>query len=138
MSISPRPIDRDRDGAANPILRPARARDVVRFSKYVLPRFVGVVAELEGAFIGAGVVIWGDGNRPFLCLEITDELRKRPKFLHRTTLDLINAVAPNVDFLYTMESAKEPTANRWLRRLGFQDTGETLNGERVMSWRKSS
>ena len=120
-----------------PMLRPARPTDVIRFSRYVLPRFVGVVAELEGRFIGAGVVIWGDRNRPILCLEITDELRRRPVFLHKTTLSLINAVAPSVDVLYTMESSSEPGAAKWLARLGFEDAGETVNGERLL-WRKSS
>ncbi len=121
-----------------PSLRPARARDIVRFSKYVLPRFVGLIGEVDGRFVGAAVVVWGDKGRPFLCFEITPELRKHPKFIHQTALAVINAVAPNVDFLYTMESSSEPTANRWLRRLGFHDTGEALNGERVMIWRKSS
>lgn len=120
-----------------PTLRKARAQDVIRFSKWSVPRFVGVVAELDGQFIGSGVVVWGDKNRPILCLEITEELRKRPVFLHKTTLDLMHAVASSVDVLYTMQSRNEPTAGRWLERLGFKDTGETVNGERLLSWRNS-
>ena len=119
------------------IIREARADDILRFSRYTIPQFIGLVAEEDGRFIGACVVVWRD-KRPILCLELTQELRRRRVFLHRCAAVFIGTVAKSLDVLYTMESPAEPTANRWLRRLGFEDTGELLNGERLFQWRKSS
>lgn len=120
------------------IIRPARARDILRFSRFTIPQFVGWVGEEDGKFLGASVVVWRTPEMPILCLEITPELRRRRMLLHRFARQFIDTVAKQLEVLYTMESPEEPTANRWLKRLGFEDTGERLNGERLYRWRKSS
>lgn len=122
-----------------PKLREMRATDMVRFSRVKLPQFYGVVVELDGREIGAAAVFWGDkkDRRPFLCLEITDELRTRPLFMNRVGKAIIAAAVKASGRLYTIESADEPTASRWLNWLGFEPTGETIKGERVLRWQQS-
>ena len=119
-----------------PSLREMRPTDVVKFSKYCVPKYVGVMVVEDGKDIGAGVIVWGDGNRAFLSLEISDELRKHPAFMHRVAKGLVKAGAETGE-LYTIEDADEPTAPKWLERLGFRPTGELINGERVLKWQPS-
>lgn len=116
-------------------LREARARDVVKVTKYLLPpQFVGVVAEDEGETIGIGLILWLN-KRPFVTLDITDRLRAMPRLLHRVGVTLVKAGSQHCEELFVMEDSREPTANRWLSRLGFRDTGEIIAGERVLKWK---
>jgi hypothetical protein len=110
---------------------------MARMAKYALPQFYGVVGVLDGKDIGAGAIVWGDGRRPYLCMEITDTLRAHPIFMHRVAKSLIKAALAVCGELYTIESADEPTAQRWLQQLGFVPTGEFINGERLLTWQKS-
>lgn len=108
-----------------------RARDMVRYSRYTVPRFAGVIVELDGVEIGAGAIVIGIGGRPFLSLEITDTLRRFPVFLHKTGKRLADAGVSQLGELYAIESSKEPGAGRWLQRLGFVLTDELISGEKV-------
>lgn len=104
---------------------------MVKHSRYTVPRFAGVVAELDGQEIGAAAIVIGIGNRAFLSLEITDTLRRFPIFMHRTARQLTEAGVSQLGRLYAIESAKEPGAGKWLERLGFVPTEELIDGERV-------
>lgn len=117
-----------------PKLREMRARDMVRFSRYTVPRFAGVVAELDGQEIGAAAIVIGVGNRAFLSLEITDALRRFPVFMHRTAKRLTEVGVSQLGALYAIEDAREAGAGVWLRRLGFAPTDEFIGGERVYQW----
>lgn len=119
-------------------LRDARARDVVRVTQFALPvLYAGVVAEDDdGEVIGTGLIVWV-GKRPFVTLDITDRLRAMPRLLHRVGKTLVRAGAQNFQELFVMEDSREPSANRWLARLGFGDTGERIAGERVLKWKPS-
>lgn len=121
-----------------PSLRLMRARDMVKHSRYVVPRFAGVVAEIEGREIGAAAIVIGIGNRPFLSLEITEDLRRFPVFMHKTARQLTDVGVSQLGELYAIESSREPGAGRWLRRLGFLPTDERIDGERVYKWHQSS
>lgn len=118
---------------SGPSLRQMRARDMVRYSRYVVPRFAGVVAELDGKEIGAAAIVIGDKGRPFLSMEMTDALRRFPKFMHRTAKQLTDAGVSQLGALYAIESQKEPGAGKWLHRLGFVPTDELIGGERVFA-----
>ena len=110
-----------------------RARDFVKYSRFHIPKFIGYVAENEkGEIAGGACVAWDEKNRPMLCLELGDEIRKRPIFVHRWAKTLIKAAIEACGSLYTIESIKEPTASKWLARLGFVPTGELINGERLL------
>jgi hypothetical protein len=115
-----------------PKLRTMRARDMVKHSRFIIPRFAGVVAELDGREIGAASIVIGDGQRPFLSMEMTDEiLRKFPIFMHRTARMITEVGLSQLGELYAIESSREPGAGRWLRRLGFVPTEEFIGGERI-------
>jgi uncharacterized protein (DUF736 family) len=120
-----------------PALRVMRATDMVRFTRYALPKFYGVVVMMDGAEIGAGAIVWGDKGRAYLCLEISDALRKKPIFMTKVAHSLIAGATSGGGELFTVEDAEEPTSPEWLSRLGFVDTGEKIGKERVLSWRKS-
>lgn len=110
-----------------------RARDMVKFSRYTVPRFAGVVAEIDGEEIGAAAIVIGVGGRPFLSLEITDKLRRFPVFMHRTARQLTDLGVSQLGELYAIEDTRETGAGRWLQRLGFVPTDERIDGERVYS-----
>lgn len=116
--------------------RKMRARDMVRFSRYVLPKFFGEMVMNDGREIGAVAIVWKD-TRAFLCLEITDELRRFPVFLVKIGHRFINAAIAAGCELFTLEDKEEVTSKRFLEFLGFADTGEVIDGERVLQWRKS-
>ena len=123
-----------------PDTREMRARDMVKLSRHMLPRFYGEVVLHEGKEIGAVSVIFIEEMkyRPLLCLDITPELRKFPKFLVQIGRRFIkDAVAEYGEILTAEEADGEPTAKRFLEFLGFADTGETLNGRRVLKWQWS-
>lgn len=120
-----------------PETRPMRRTDMVKESRFIVPKFVGVVVMHEGRDIGSGSIVWGDDDRPYLSLRITDELRKFPVFMVKTARKLIEATIQVNGELYTLEDKEEPTAPRFLEFLGFVDTGETIQGERVLKWQRS-
>lgn len=114
-------------------LREAKPTDVVKFSKIVSPRFFyGIVAECDGRLVGMGVIVWGLMNRPYVCLNAEDELRARPLLMHRIGKMLTETGRKVCGRIYTIEDATEPKAAEWLKRLGYADTGEVLNGGRVL------
>lgn len=113
-------------------IREMRPTDVVKYSRFCVPKFYGVVFVEDGEKIGAGAIIWGDGNRPFLCLEITERLRKMPVLMTKTAKRLIAATIQACGEVFTIEDKDEATSPRWLERLGFVPTGEDIKGERVL------
>lgn len=116
---------------SEPSLRIMRARDMVKFSRYTVPRFAGVVAELDGQEIGAAAIVIGIGGRPFLSAEFSDCLRRFPVFMHRTAKRLTELGVSQLGELYAIETSSEAGAGRWLERLGFVPTKEKIDGERV-------
>lgn len=117
------------------LVRKMRARDVVKFSRFGVPEFIGYVGESpSGEFLGAVCIVWGKNNRAFLCLELTDKIRRRPIFMNRWAKAMIKAAHEAGSELYTIESAKESGAARWLERLGFRPTDELQGTEKVWRW----
>ena len=118
--------------------RRMRARDMAEQAKYVLPKFYGEVVVKDGRDIGSVSIVWmPHDRRPFLCLQITDELRKAPVFLVKIGKRFIAAAMSTEGQLFTLEDKEEPTSRRFLEYLGFKPTGETIEGERVLTWQKS-
>lgn len=120
-----------------PSLRRMRAADMVKQSKFTLPRFFGVVVVSDdGREIGSGSVVWGIKGRPYLSLEITDELRQKPVFMVKAAKQLIEQAIEEAGEVFTIEDKDEPTAPRFLSFLGFVPTGENVQGERVLKWQR--
>jgi hypothetical protein len=114
------------------------AEDMVKLSRYVLPRFVGKVAEIDGKFYCACCIVWAPDGRAFLCLDASDKFARSAVFLHRHARLFIQEVAQVLDVIYTVETAAVPTAKMWLERLGFLPTGNLIQGERELVWQRSS
>ncbi len=116
-------------------LREARAIDVVKVTRYALPRFVGVVAEEDGEMIGIGLVLFVKGRRPFVTFDKTARLRQMPRLMARIGFKLVKAAVQACGEVYVMRNSQEPGSDRWLDRLGFQPTDERIAGETV--WKLS-
>lgn len=115
------------------MLRPARARDVVKFTRYYLPaRYVGIVCEEDGEVIGMGAIIIGDKDRPWVVLDVTPRMREKKVTLHRVGRLIVDAGVKAFGKVYVMQDRREPTSKAWLERLGFRETGEVHRGEIVM------
>jgi hypothetical protein len=115
-------------------LRDARARDLVKFTRKAVPlKYVGIVAEDidTGELIGAGTIVWGVKDRPYVCLDITPKLREMPFLMHRIGKTITKAGVKVCGEVFALESSAEPTSERWLRRLGFIPTGEIIRGQRL-------
>lgn len=115
--------------------REARPQDVVKFTKvFCPPKFYGLAVEEDGELIGLGVIVWGRERRAWLSMEWSPALLKHPFFVHRVTKMLMRAAGQAGETLYTIESKEPKGAAKWLARLGFTDTGEAWQGERVLRW----
>ncbi len=119
-------------------VREATPTDVQKFCRIVAPMwFIGVVAEDETeAIIGAGWVVWGDENRPWVCFEGDRQIKAHKALVARWSLRLVRAAQIACDELYTIEDPSELKGSRWLQWLGFRDTGEIRQGNRVLKWQK--
>jgi hypothetical protein len=127
-------------GSALITVRQARPTDVQKFSRYIMPpNFIGVVAEDETKeIIGAGWIVWGDQDRPWVCFEGTEAMRPHKQTVARWSLRLLRAAQQTCDELYTIEDTQDLRGSRWLEWLGFRPTGETIKGLRVLKWQKQS
>lgn len=108
-----------------------RATDMVKQSKYIMPQFYGVVAEMDGEEIGSCSIVWGVKGRAYLSLESTDKLKQKPVFMIKTVRKLIEGATRSGE-LYTIEDKDESTSKRLLEFLGFKPTGEDIEGDRVL------
>lgn len=118
-------------------IRLARPTDVQKRLKYMVPDdFVGYVVEKEGRFMGMGWVIWASDGRPFVFFEVADEARALKVRIARWSVRFLDAVKKVCDELYVIEDASEPGSTKWIEWLGFEDTGETVKGLRVMKWQQ--
>lgn len=121
-------------------VREARPRDVQKFCRIVAPVwFIGVIAEDEaGDVIGAGWVVWGDENRPWVCFEGDGRIKAHKALIGRWSVRLVRAAQAVCSELYTIEDRSELNGSRWLEWLGFRDTGEIRHGNRILKWQKHS
>lgn len=114
--------------------RPAKATDVVKFTRYACPAdFAGIVGEVDGEVAGLGIIVRGVENKFWLCLEVTEKGRGLAFPLHRMARRLIKAWSGE---LYSLQSTIEAKSEKWLRVLGFEPTGRVLNSEGLI-WRRS-
>ena len=117
----------------------ARPTDVQKYCRIIAPLwFTGLVAELDGEIIGAGWVVWGDQNRAWVCFEGDTRIKEHKALIVRWSLRLVRAAQQVCDELYAVEDAEELQGSRWLEWLGFRDTGEIRDGDRVLKWQKQS
>ena len=118
-------------------VRQARARDVVKHTRYFCPSdFVGYVVEDEGEFMGMGWVVWADDGKPYVFFEVADEARKFKAHIARWSLRFMKTVSRVLEEVYVLEDETEPGSKRWIEWLGFEDTGRMVKGHRVLKWQR--
>lgn len=112
---------------------PARAEDYATPPPY---RSWAVVVKKDGKVIGIGGLWFPPHMPPILWSEITDELRALPVTLHRTGLrSIAKARSLGVKIMYAITEVGFEAAERWIKRLGFEETGEVKDGNKVHIWR---
>ena len=116
-------------------LRPARARDVVKVTRYIMPKFAGVVAEEDGETIGTGLVIFIEG-RAMVTFDKSERMRQMPRLVSRIGFNLVKAARQACGEVFVVQDSREEGSARWLEKLGFKPTDEIISGEKV--WRLSS
>lgn len=83
------------------------------------PTTEGLAADLDGKLIGIGGFAHYQG-RVWAFLNLTPEARPFKVTLHRAALDLMKRARARGFFnVYAQTDGSEPTADRWLKRLGF-------------------
>lgn len=110
------------DGLSKVNLRPANREDLDQFEHY-RPTVEATVAELDGKLIAVGGFAFLQGM-VFLFLELKPEARRFKVTMHRMALAMIEkAKRRGFKFVYAQTDGTEPTAPRWLARLGFIEIG---------------
>lgn len=90
----------------------------------------------DGRKIGMGGLAFPPNMVPFIWSEISDELRAMPVTLHKTGLRYIEeAKALGLKVMYGTTDVGFEAGERWIRRLGFEETGEVKDGKKVWIWR---
>ena len=64
------------------------------------------------------------------------EIRAHKALVIRWSQRLVTAAQQVCDELFTIEDQAELQGSRWLEWLGFADTGEVRQGNRVLKWQK--
>lgn len=115
-------------------LRQARASDVVRVTKFALPPAAGLVAEENGETIGTGLILVVNG-RAIVTFDMAERMRHYPRLFVRIGFMLVEAGIQAFGELFVVQDSREPGSMKWLKRLGFTPTDETMSGEQV--WKRS-
>lgn len=95
-----------------------------------------VVVKKDGKVIGIGGLGFPPHMPPVLWSDISDELRALPVTLHRVGLRVVaEAKSLGVRVMYATTDMGFEAAERWIKRLGFEETAEVQDGKKVWIWR---
>jgi hypothetical protein len=112
--------------------RPATPED---FDEPPVYRVRAWTAFKDGRKIGIGGLGFPPGMPVVLWAELTDELRKHPVALHKIGLmGMREARASGVRYMVATTDIGFEAADRWIKRLGFVETGEVQDGKKVHAW----
>lgn len=123
---------------AKVLLRDARRSDLAAFVPNVPFRLMALTGEDEaGNILGVGGVAFLPDGRKMAFTELTPEARRHPVTLHRAALRALDmARAAGVRELVATTDAKvTPAGERWLVRLGFEQTD--IGGVAVWVWKNN-
>lgn len=113
-------------------VRNATKEDVERFkgSPGVGPSFKAMAGLIDGKPIAIGGLAFASGVVVAFA-DVTAEAKKHPVQLHRTALKVMaDAKAAGHRVIYAKLDENEPTAARWLARLGFKP----VDGKGLYLW----
>jgi hypothetical protein len=89
------------------------------------PSVKAVVGVLDGKPVAIGGIAFKNGMVE-LFADIKDEARPYKHHLHRTALRLIKDALKEHKYVFAAADEKEPTAAKWLSRLGFKHMNKNL------------
>lgn len=113
-------------------LREMRPTDLVKLTKLISPMFIyGQVAEVDGEIVGGGCVVYGRMGRPWACLHGSDDVKVRPVTVVKAMIAGLKECQKHVPEIYAMQENE-----RLLKWLGFKETGEEIDGHKVMKWKQ--
>src|SRR4051812_21119541 len=108
----------------SPEIREATRADLEEFCAGRLgPSVKAIAAVLDGRVIGVAGLAFKDGVVVAFC-DTTDELKRFRTFLHRRAVAFMREARAGHRMIYAQMSHEEPTAKRWLTRLGFTPVDE--------------
>lgn len=112
-------------------LRPATQADWLAWHDSLPPSRVRAwVIDDDGASLALGGVKYGGPcDIPCVFFALKDDARARKKTLHKFARIAIAHVLERESQVVAIRDEKEPTADRWLRRLGFEPLCMTPDGE---------
>ena len=98
-------------------------RDVLRASSEGWGQ--NAVTALDGDEV-LGVCVWFiNGNTARVSMLLTDKIREQPFFLHRSVLNGISALETSgIKTIFVSCLRTHTRSMKWLKRMGFKDTGE--------------
>jgi hypothetical protein len=115
-----------------PTIRDATADD---FDERPAWRVRAWVGELDGKPIGKGGLAFMPGGPAVAWLEVDDHARMFPVKLHKHALAVLaEARRMGVATLVAYADRNVPASDRWLARLGFEDTGIDTEHGRIWKW----
>lgn len=117
-------------------VRPATGADFEAFDRPLPPfRVRAWAAEIDGRVIGLGGLGFPPGGPPLAWVDIDEEARGYPVALHKTGRAFMAYVRElGIPRVVATCDPQSEAANRWLRRLGFTDTGLLADDRKVYAW----
>lgn len=113
-------------------MRRATRADVVAFLGECRSSVEAYVALVDGKPVGLGGLLF-DRGRVFAFSDLSDAVRKYPKTIHKAALAVMRVARDGGHrYVFATRDANEPTAMRWLARLGFRPVDSDA---RLMLWR---
>ena len=89
----------------------------------------------DGKRVGIGGLGYPPGMPVVLWADITDEFRKHPVALHKIGLMCMReARATGVRYMVATTTVGFEAAERWIKRMGFVETGEVQGNQKVHAW----
>ena len=113
-------------------VRPATREDLLRyFEKDRLgPSVKAIAGIVDGRIVGVGGIAFM-GGRPVAFCDLKDEARPYRKTLHKAALGILGEAKRRHRLIVAFIDRSEPTAERWIERLGFRH----FDGDTYM-WRR--
>jgi hypothetical protein len=106
-------------------VRRATREDVVAFLGECRSSVEAFVALVDGKPVGLGGLLF-DRGRVYAFSDLSEAVRKYPKTIHKTALAVMRAArAGGHRYVFATRDQNEPTALRWLARLG---SGRSMAG----------
>lgn len=107
-----------------PVIRRATRADLEKFyrTKTIRQTLSARIATVNNRMVGCGGVAWIDG-RVFVFLDLKPSARRYKLALVKAAKEVVDEVrADGCRVMYAQRDPTEPTADKWLRRLGFEPT----------------